>query len=278
MSTPGFPPPVPPTARTDGRPQNVESEGGASAAGGSAPAAASGAAAVQGTAELSPAELVTEYLGVADAVARRLWCPGHDRDDLRQVARLGLLHAALRYRVEMGERFVPYAVATISGELKHYLRDQSWTIRPPRGLLDLRLRINSARPALAQSLGHDPSAAELSAVLGVPAERVSEALLADASLTHRVLEQFDSSENEEDSHHHSLVPPFCEPGFDRAEQLLDLTRAFRDLTDTDRRLLHLRFGLEMTQSEIALELGVSQMQVSRALRSLLGRLRRRMQD
>ncbi|WP_138419259.1 sigma factor [Sinomonas gamaensis] len=152
----------------------------------------------EGIADLSPVDLVLEYLGVADAMARRLWRPGHHRDDLRQVARLGLVHAALHYRAEIGERFVPYAVATISGELKHYLRDQSWAVRPPRGLQELRLKINSARPALTQSLGHNPTAAELGDALGVPAGRIREALLADASFVHDALEQFDTSEGEED--------------------------------------------------------------------------------
>jgi RNA polymerase sigma-B factor len=81
-------------------------------------------------------ELALEHLGVADAVAHRFRCPGHDSEDLRQVARLALVKAARRYRSDRGERgFVPYAVATVTGELKRYLRDQSWAVRPPRGSL-----------------------------------------------------------------------------------------------------------------------------------------------
>lgn len=72
-----------------------------------------------------PVRLVTEYLGIADAIARRFRCPGHDPEDLRQVARLGLMKAANRYRASRGHGFVPYAVPTITGELKRYLRDQS---------------------------------------------------------------------------------------------------------------------------------------------------------
>ncbi|GAB4100932.1 sigma-70 family RNA polymerase sigma factor [Sinomonas halotolerans] len=221
------------------------------------------------------AALATDYLGVADALARRFRCPGHDADDLRQVARLGLMKAARRYREALGHGFVPYAVPTITGELKRYLRDQSWVIRPPRSIQELRLKINALRPALTQELGHDPTTAELSTAAGVPAMDVAEAQMADASLVTRPVEHGDGSDDSEEPRV-GITPSALDPGFERVEALHALAGALEDSTAADRRLLTLRFVEEKTQSEIARELGVSQMQVSRLLKKLLDRLRRRM--
>ena len=223
----------------------------------------------------SAADLAVEYLGVADALARRFRCPGHDADDLRQVARLGLMKAAQRYRAALGHGFVPYAVPTIAGELKRYLRDQSWMVRPPRSVQELRLKINSLRPRLAQELGHDPTTAELSASTGVPAADVAEAQIADSSL---VIQRIDHGDGAEDPSERrmSVVPCEIDTGYERVDTLQSLSSALEDASDDDRQLLYLRFVREMTQDEIAETLGVSQMQVSRLLRRLLDRLRRRM--
>lgn len=224
---------------------------------------------------LTAGRLAMEYLGVADALARRFRCPGHDADDLRQVARLGLMKAAQRYRESRGHGFVPYAVPTITGELKRYLRDQSWVVRPPRALQELRLKINGVRPGLAQRLGHDPTTAELSTESGVSVEEVAEAQIADAAMVGQPIEHGDSSEDP-DERRVTYIFGAEDPGYERVEQLQSLAGALEDATEADKRLLYLRFVKEMTQDAIAEELGVSQMQVSRLLRKLLDRLRRRM--
>ena len=220
-------------------------------------------------------DLATEYLGVADALARRFRCPGHDADDLRQVARLGLVKAAQRYRASLGHGFVPYAVPTITGELKRYLRDQSWVVRPPRSIQDLRLRLNAIRPALAQRLGHEPTTAELSEALGASLAEVAEVQIAEASMVGRPIEHADSSADPEDRRPAHVVSAE-EQGFERVDQIQSLARALSDASQQDRLLIYLRFVQEMTQDAIAHELGVSQMQVSRLLRRLLERLRRRL--
>lgn len=219
--------------------------------------------------------LAVEYLGVADALARRFRCPGHDSDDLRQVARLGLMKAAQRYRASLGHGFVPYAVPTITGELKRYLRDQSWVVRPPRAIQELRLRLNSVRPGLAQRLGHDPTTSELSDESGVPVEEVAEAQIAEAAMVGQPIEHGDSSEDPEERRV-TYIFGSEDPGYERVEQMQALAGALEGATEADKRLLYLRFVKEMTQDAIAEELGVSQMQVSRLLRKLLDRLRRRM--
>ena len=221
------------------------------------------------------ADLAVEYLGVADALARRFRCPGHDAEDLRQVARLGLMKAAQRYRASIGHGFVPYAVPTIAGELKRYLRDQSWMVRPPRSIQELRLKINALRPRLTQELGHEPTTAELSATIGIPAADVAEAQIADSSLVIQRLDHGDGADDPEERRT-SFVPCEIDTGYERVDTLQSLSSALEDATEDDRRLLYLRFVREMTQDEIAETLGVSQMQVSRLLRRLLDRLRRRM--
>lgn len=224
---------------------------------------------------IAAGQLVLEYLGVADALARRFRCPGHDADDLRQVARLGLLKAAQRYRESLGHGFVPYAVPTITGELKRYLRDQSWIVRPPRALQELRLRINSVRAPLAQRLGHEPSTHELSEAAGLPPADVAEAQIADASMVGQPIEHCDASDDPGERHA-SVVLASEDSGYEHVDQMEALSSALADATAEDKRLLYLRFVRELTQDEIAEELGVSQMQVSRLLRRLLERLRRRM--
>ncbi|MDQ4503896.1 sigma-70 family RNA polymerase sigma factor [Sinomonas sp. ASV322] len=220
-------------------------------------------------------DLAVEYLGVADALARRFRCPGHDPEDLRQVARLGLVKAAHRYRSGQGHGFLPYAVPTITGEIKRYLRDQSWVVRPPRSVQELRLTVNRLRPDLTQRLGREPTTCELSAELGVPIEDVEEARLANAAMAADPIEHGDSPD---DSRERRLmvVVSYEEPGFERVDLHRSLVDALIDATDQDRVLLHLRFDEELTQQEIARELGVSQMQVSRLLRRVLARLRRRL--
>ncbi|MCH6471514.1 sigma-70 family RNA polymerase sigma factor [Sinomonas terrae] len=220
-------------------------------------------------------DLAVEYLGVADAIARRFRCPGHDPEDLRQVARLGLLKAARRYRSDRGHGFVPYAVPTVTGEIKRYLRDHSWAVRPPRGIQETRLKVNAARPRLAQALGHQPTTLELSRELGVGPADIAEAQLADASLIADPIEHLDSPADTE-GRPLPVALAAEDPGFEHVESLHALAGALREASEQDRELLHMRFGQELTQDEIAQRLGMSQMQVSRLLRRLLDRLRRRM--
>jgi len=224
---------------------------------------------------LAAARLTVEYLGVADALAGRFHCPNHDPDDLRQVARLGLLKAAHRYRTGYGRGFLPYAVPTITGELKRYLRDQAWIVRPPRRVQELRLKVNSIKPGLTQSLGHEPTARELSLELGLSIREVAEAIIADATMVPDPIEPSDAPEGPE-GRRVVAIASSDEPGFNQVETRHDLAEALDDASEEERELLRLRFVEEMTQQEIAESLGVSQMQVSRLLRRVLGRLRRRM--
>ena len=220
------------------------------------------------------AELVEDHLGVADALARRMRVPGHDIEDLRQVARLGLVTAAARYREGRGHGFVPYAVPTITGTVKRYIRDQSWVVRPPRSLQELRLRVNAARTQLSQDLGREPTVAELSRELGAPEEAVAEVRVASAAMSPVSLESLDGTSDSPPDPALRVVG-VVDPGYERVEERQLLATALEGASDADRRLLKMRFVDQMSQSEIAAELGVSQMQVSRLLSRLLARMRRK---
>lgn len=216
------------------------------------------------------AALVLRYLGLADSLARRHAVRGHDLADLVQVARLGLLSAATRYDAGEGE-FVSFAVPTILGELRHYVRDYSWVVRPPRSIQELRLRVNAARVDLEQSLGREPSTAELADELDLTLAEVAEAVVADAARVPLPLVGSDEDDG-------GPEPGVLDPGFREAELRVLVDDILRDVSAVERQLLHLRFVREMSQKEIAGELGVSQMQVSRLLRRVLQRLRERVHE
>jgi RNA polymerase sigma-B factor len=249
----------------------VEADGGAAAG---APAGAAGSAAGAAV-DAGAGALVVEHLGLADALARRYRVPGHDFEDLRQVARLGLVMAAQRYREGAGHGFVQFAVPTISGTIKRYLRDQSWVVRPPRSLQELRLGVKEARGRLVQELGREPSLGELAEATGATAEQVAEARSVESAMTAAAIEPLDASSDAEGERTAHLVP-VVDAGFEQVELRQMVACALEGASEQERRLVRLRFVEEMSQSEIAAELGVSQMQVSRLLRRLLDRMRRKM--
>jgi RNA polymerase sigma-B factor len=185
------------------------------------------------------------------------------------------MKAALRYRSDLGHGFVPYALPTITGELKRYLRDQAWMVRPPRAVLDLRLKVKEARGRLTQELGHEPTTAEISRDLGVAEVSVAEALIADSALIVETIEDTDGGETDGDRPP-TAVLAWTDPAFEHFETLQALAIALESVSEQDRLLVRLRFGQELSQCEIARHLGVSQMQVSRLLRRVLARLRRRL--
>jgi RNA polymerase sigma-B factor len=211
-------------------------------------------------------ELVLEHLPLARSVAAHYRNRGEPYDDLLQVAYLGLVKAAQRFDPAAGHRFAAYAGPTITGEVRRYFRDHGWNVRPPRRLQELRARLlaedaDTPEELLAQRL--DATVAEVRA-----ARQASNAYSAVS---------LDAAHGPEDT---PLSDLLADDGDDTAvvDDLLTLRRATAGLDERDRRILHLRFYREATQSEIAAELGVSQMQVSRLLAALLHRLRGLLED
>ena len=215
-------------------------------------------------------EVVLSNLGLADSIAARYAGRGIDWDDLVQVVRVGLLKAVVGYRSGKGSSFPAYAIPTIAGEIKRYFRDYGWMVRPPRRLQELHSELSSVEPDLQQRLHRAPSAGELAGALGVGPGELSDALVArsgytalslDApTLTDSSLSLGDGLYDESDAY----------GAVERAEWLRP---AMARLTDRERQIIRLRFVDGLTQEQIGRHLGVSQMQVSRLLVSILSRLR-----
>jgi RNA polymerase sigma-B factor len=217
--------------------------------------------------------LVLNYLDLAESLASRYATRGRDRADLVQVAYLGLVKAARGFDENKGESFPAYAAPTISGELKRFLRDRCWTVRPPRRVQDVRTQLLRTAPDLAQSLGHIPTVQELAGELGVSPEDVREAEAAASSMHPDSLDTTDPWGG----------PPMAETlvaedaPIEHLEELVCLNDAIQELDPDDREMLYRRYFLEETQSELGRRFGISQMQVSRRLSRILVCLQRRLQ-
>ncbi|HEX6021309.1 MAG TPA: sigma-70 family RNA polymerase sigma factor [Solirubrobacter sp.] len=202
-------------------------------------------------------ELIERHLPLARHLARR-YAAGSDRDDLEQVASLGLVKAVDRYDPSRGFAFASFAVPTILGEIKRYFRDLGWSVRPPRELQELSARMESVVEELTAELGRSPTTAEIAERCDVSEERVVEARTIDTAHFALSLDVDTSSD---------------EPGFERAEDAADLQRLLDTLTPRERVILRLRFEEDMVQRDIGALLGISQMQVSRLIRQATAKLR-----
>ena len=213
-------------------------------------------------------ELVRRHSGLARSVALNFMNRGEPYDDLFQVAQLGLLKAIDRFDPERGYQFSTYANATMSGELKRYFRDKAWALRTPRAVQELYLRVKDASDHLSQELGRSPSMAEVADYASATEEQVIEALEAGTNL--RTL-SLDVSVDEDSSLRMQVGED--ESGFGEIEEHSVLAPLLERLPARERRILELRFGRGMTQSEVAAEVGLSQMHVSRLLGRTLDQLR-----
>jgi RNA polymerase sigma-B factor len=212
-------------------------------------------------------ELMSSYDGFARALALR-FRHRDDGDDLLQVARIGLLHAIDRFDPARGRPFLLFAGATITGELKRHLRDRTWSMRVPRSLQENYLNVMVAVEELTGERSESPSMTAVAARCGLPVERVVEA--AELHLTKRPL-SLDYQPGADDCPVVEITHE--ELGFARVENGELLDRLLERLSARDRRIIELRFVEEMSQSEIADIIGVSQMCVSRVLARTLGRMR-----
>ncbi|MDP9888584.1 sigma-70 family RNA polymerase sigma factor [Pseudarthrobacter enclensis] len=219
-------------------------------------------------------DLVLRYLDLAEALAARFEARGRERADLNQVAYLGLVKAARGFDQAKGESFPAYAAPTITGELKRYLRDRTWVVRPPRHVQDLRTRLFRAEPELTQSLGRNPSVAELAGELGTDPADVQEAISASSSMHP---DSLDAVNPNSDAPSIGEVLACPETPLERLEELSCLREAMQDLSESDRELLYRRYFCEETQVQLGKRLGMSQMQVSRRLAKVLVELQRRLE-
>ena len=218
--------------------------------------------------------IVQRCLPLADHIARRFDGRGEARDDLVQVARLGLVNAVNRYDVDTGSDFVSFAVPTIMGEVRRYFRDNSWSVKVPRRLKELHLRLGAATSELSQRLGRAPTASELAAELEMNRDEVIEGLVAGSSYNTLSI---DSGGGGEDAPAIADTLGGADVSLDQIENREALRPLLAALPERDRTVLMLRFFEGLTQTQIAERVGVSQMHVSRLLAKSLARLRDQLQ-
>lgn len=215
--------------------------------------------------------IVCEYLPMARRLAGRFSGRGEPLEDLVQVATVGLLNAADRYDASHGVSFAGFAGPTILGELRHYFRDNTWDIRVNRRLQELHLRIRRAAENLVQELGHEASEQEIAARVGMAPGEVREGIAAGAA--YRVYSLNAPVSVEDDGVELGDLMGDDDGDLESFADRAALSQVIAELPDDDQALLALRFSGGLSQSEIAGQLGVSQMQVSRLLGRVLGRLR-----
>jgi len=236
--------------------------------------------AFQGLAQLAPDDperatfrdqLVRLNLPLVEHLARRFGNRGEPLDDLTQVGTIGLLKAVDRFEPERGVEFSTYATPTIVGEIKRHFRDRGWSIRVPRRLQEMRLELVSATAELTQQLGRSPTVAELAERLDVDQDTILEGLESANAYSTLSLDAPDSREDVGATM--AEVLGIDDEALDHVEFRESLKPLLADLDPRDRKILLLRFFHGMTQSQIAGELGMSQMHVSRLLSRTLTRLR-----
>jgi RNA polymerase sigma-B factor len=214
---------------------------------------------------------IEAWLPLAGRLASRYAGRGESLDDLVQVATVGLIKAVDRYEVDRGEGFLGYAIPTILGEIRRHFRDRGWTIRVPRRLQEMRMAINEANTTLMHSLGHAPTVAEVAAHLQVSEEDVLEGLEGAAAYRATSLSTPTGAEGAPEL---GDMLGSDDHGYALAELHLALEPALARLTERERRIVAMRFYGNQTQTQIAVQLGVSQMQVSRLLTAALRKLRK----
>jgi RNA polymerase sigma-B factor len=210
-------------------------------------------------------ETIMSYSGLVRSIARRYEGRGLALDDLIQVGYIGLIHAVDRFDPARGASLRAYAARTIDGEIMHMFRDQKWAVRVPRGLQESSSRVALLHEELTQQLGREPTLAEVAQAAGLSVEETDEAIAVRTAFTTRAMPEHArpvesdpdvASEDEFGSD---------DQGFDTMLDRVQLAAAMRSLPARERRILVMRVYGDLTQSEIADRIGISQMHVSRLL-------------
>jgi RNA polymerase sigma-B factor len=222
-------------------------------------------------------EIVRRCMPLAEHIAHRFDGRGEPREDIAQVARLGLVNAVNRFDVECGSDFVSYAVPTIMGEVRRHFRDNSWAVKVPRRLKELHLQLGTATAEMSQRLGRAPTASELAAELELDRGEVVEALIAGSGYNTLSTDTAGGGGGGDDSPPLSETLGSYDANLDRIENHEALRPLLDALPERERTVIVLRFFESQTQSQIAERVGISQMHVSRLLARTLARLRDELQ-
>jgi len=226
----------------------------------------------EGTRRSARDAAVAAHLELADHLARRFRNRGEPLDDLIQVARLGLVKAVGGFDPTRGVEFVSYAVPTIVGEIKRHFRDKGWSVRVPRRLKDLKMDLTRASATLTQDLGRVPTATDLARYLKVSEEEVRECATSSAGYAALPLSAPMAAAGGQGTYADLVGGP--DPAMDTVEDRESLRPLLAALPSRERRIIGMRFYENLTQSQIAARVGVSQMHVSRLLSRSLTTMRK----
>jgi RNA polymerase sigma-B factor len=218
-------------------------------------------------------KLIEQYLPLVRSLARRYSYRGEQLEDLVQVGCIGLIKAIDRFDIDRGVELTTYATPNIIGEIKRHFRDKGWSVRVPRGLQELNVRLSHLVEDLTVQLERSPTIAELAKAAGVEEEEVLEAL--ESGQAYATLSLSTGGGGSDDG---SDLDPLeslgeIEHEYEVSEDRAVLAPGLRALDDRERRILHLRFFEGLTQSQIAQQVGISQMHVSRLIRRALEKIR-----
>ena len=218
-------------------------------------------------------QLIEQYMSLVRSLARRYSYRGEQLDDLVQIGCIGLIKAIDRFDLDRGVELTTYATPNIIGEIKRHFRDKGWSVRVPRGLQELNVQLSRLVEQLTVQVGRSPTISELATAAGVEEEEVLEALESGRAYSSLSLSGGGGGSDEEGD-----LDPLESIGTEEHEYEVSEDRAvlepgFRVLDERERKILHLRFFSGLTQSQIAQQIGISQMHVSRLIRRSLEKIR-----
>ncbi|HET9115029.1 MAG TPA: SigB/SigF/SigG family RNA polymerase sigma factor [Gaiellaceae bacterium] len=217
-------------------------------------------------------QLIEQYMSLVRSLARRYSYRGEQLEDLVQIGAIGLIKAIDRFDLERGVELTTYATPNIIGEIKRHFRDKGWSVRVPRGLQELNVQLSRLVEQLTVQLGRSPTIPELAKAAGVEEEEVLEALESGRAYTSLSLSVGGGGGDDDD------LDPLESLGteehqYEVSEDRAVLAPGFKVLDERERKILQLRFFEGLTQSQIAQQVGISQMHVSRLIRRSLEKIR-----
>jgi RNA polymerase sigma-B factor len=218
-------------------------------------------------------QLIEQYMSLVRSLARRYSYRGEQLEDLVQIGAIGLIKAIDRFDVNRGVELTTYATPNIIGEIKRHFRDRGWSVRVPRGLQELNIQLSRLLEELTVQNGRSPTIPELAKAAGVTDEEVLEALESGRAYSSLSLSA-GSGGHDDDGELDPLESLGTEEHqYEVSEDRAVLAPGFRVLDERERKILHLRFFEGLTQSQIAQQVGISQMHVSRLIRRSLEKIR-----
>jgi RNA polymerase sigma-B factor len=217
-------------------------------------------------------ELVERHMGLATHIAGRYARSGRHDEDLRQVAMVGLIKAVDRFDPEFGATFSSFAGRTIEGELKRHFRDKTWAIKVPRSAKELHLLVRNATSELEQRDGRSPSVSRLAEYLEIDRDDVVRGLAATAAARVGTIDAMGTDDDAPATDRQAALATRDRSYVDSENDIV-ISELMERLPDRERTIVHLRFYENMSQVDIAEQVGVSQMHVSRLLRQSFEQMR-----